>query len=261
MKTHGAFVILILLFPACSEKKDKALPLLEVSAQDWAIFEGNIVSDQGEIIEVELSLKESSPGLPSFYRFNGIVVTDHYTAGGTSDGEYEVTQLGNGLFGIRLLNVKTGQPFSANAFFKRNIPRLRTLPVKPYDYRTSDFYFITNGDGRLILADDDFNRISTDDRYTVFKRSSLFTVEGYVTLEPDSSLEFFERNTFEDWHVAHLGLYSDVRKNYTDLAKEPWEGIYVRALAYSVSDTTDGREHHGNLVVKKLIAMGDSQYP
>ena len=82
-----------------------------------------------------------------------------------------------------------------------------------------------------------------------------------MQLHVTSSLEFFERNTFEDWHVAQLGLYEDVRKNYTGLAKEPWEGIYVRALAYSVSDTTDSPEHQGNLVVKRLIAMGDSQYP
>ena len=79
----------------------------------------------------------------------------------------------------------------------------------------------------------------------------------YVT----SSLEFFERNTFEDWRVAHLGVYEDVRKNYTGLAKEPWEGIYVRALAYSVSDTASTPERRGNLVVKRLIAMGENRYP
>jgi hypothetical protein len=153
--------------------------------------------------------------------------------------------------------VKTGQPFSGDAFFKRNIPRLRKVPAKPYDYHSTDFYFVTNGDGRLSLTDEDYNRISEDDRYTVFKRSPLFTVEGYITLEPDSSLEFFERNTFEDWHVSPLGEYEALRENYVKLAREPWEGIYVRALAYSVSDTTDNPGQHANLVVKALVAMGD----
>jgi hypothetical protein len=258
MKTYCAFAIVLFLSSACVEKENISLPLLEASNQEWATFEGKIFSDQGEIMEVELSLKESSPGVPSRYRFNGIVATEEYTSGGQCEGEYEVTSLGNGLFGIRLLQVKTGRPFSNDAFLKRNIPRLRKVPAKPYDYRSSDLYFVTKGDGRLALANEDFNRLSKDDRYTVFKRSPLFTVEGYVTIEPDSSLEFFERNTFEDWHVSRLGIYDSLRQNYVKLASEPWEGIYVRALAYSVSDTADTSGQRANLVVKTLIAMGDS---
>lgn len=261
MKMLCVFTAIFFLAFGCAEKKSASLPLLEGSDQHWATFEGKIISDQGEIIEVELSLRESSPGLASRYQFNGIVVTDQYTSGGTNEGEYTVTPLENGLFGIRLLDVQTGRPFSSEVFFKRNIHRLRNVPARPYDYHSTDFHFITSGDGRLTLTDKNFNPISHDDRYTVFKRSPLFTVEGYVTLEPDSSLEFFERNTFEDWHVSRLGLHDDVRKNYTSLAREPWEGIYVRALAYSISDTTDSPRQHGQLVVKTLIAMGDNRCP
>lgn len=257
MKTYLALSLFCFCSFSCANRASESLPLADSPGQQWTIFEGKIISDEGENIEVELSLRESSPGLPSQYLINGLVVTDTYTGGWQSGGQYEVERLEDNLFGITLLGVKTGHPVSSDRFFTRNIDRMRNLPLKSNNYTSADFYFITNGDGQLTLTDGNFKPVANDNRYTIVRRSNLFTVEGYVTVEPDSSLEFFERNTFEKWHVADLGMYDLVKDTYADLAKEPWEGIYIRALAYSVADTADDSGMRNNLVMKKLITMGD----
>ncbi|MEJ1237252.1 hypothetical protein WBG78_03925 [Chryseolinea sp. T2] len=256
MKNYHALTILLLLSISCSEKREaSSLVLLETKDQPWTTFEGNMRSPEGEIMEVELSLQEASPGVNSHYRLKSMIVTDKYAWNTGSEGEYEVTPLGDNLFGITLLEAKTGRRISSNAFFKRNIDRMRNVPSVAPPMSTEDFYFITKGDGRLTLADDDFYRIAADDQFTLHKRSDLFTVEGYVTVEPDCKMEFFERNTFEKWHVSKLGLYNAIEENYVGLASEPWEGIYIRALAYSVPDSTDESGESHNLVMKKVIAM------
>lgn len=243
-----------LFLSGCQTRHNEFLPLVDSPNNEWTTFEGKILSPQDEVIDVELSLKESSPGVPSFYRLNGIVITDQFGTIVQSQGQYQAMSLGDGSFAIRLLGAKTGYPVSSDAFFKRNIDRLRLAPSKPNEYHAADFCFVTTGDGRLALADEDFNRQSDDDRYTLFRRSGLFTVEGYLSLESDSSLSFFERNTFENWHVARLGMFAALQQKYVALATEPWEGIYIRALAYSVSDSAVSAPR-GALVVKKVVAM------
>jgi len=258
MKTRDILPILLLTF-GCAQKQETSLPLIDPPGQQWATFEGNIIAEDGDTIEVELALKESSPGITSAYRLNGIVVTQHYTSGWQSGGQYEVVALDSGHFGIHILGSKSGHVASSGAFFTRNIDRMRKVPSKPNDYALSDFYFVTSGDGQLAQSDEDFNLPENGEFQVIHKRSRLFTIEGYVTVEPDSSMKFFERNTFENWQVAHLGMYEAVKEQYKNLAREPWEGIYVRALAYSVSDSTDEVSQRGALVVKKLIVMGDNQ--
>jgi hypothetical protein len=257
MKTRY-FLVTLFVALGCSTRHDATLPLIDPPGQQWATFEGSIVSDEQEVIEVELRLRESSTGLPSDYRLNGIVVTDNYTSGWTSAGLYEAVPLDSGRFGIHIMGLKSGHEASSDAFFTRNIDRMRNVPSKPNNYLSADFYFTTTGDGRLTQSDDHFHVAINGTRSTIYKRSNLFTIEGYVTVEPDSAMKFFERNTFENWQVAHLGVYGVLKEKYKHLASEPWEGIYVRALAYSVTDSTNEASQHGALVVKKLIAMGES---
>jgi len=256
MNIYSVFLVLALLLPGCTEKKDASLALIDVKNQQWTTFEGKIPSPDGDIMEVELSLLEASPGVPSFYRLNSVLINNRHAWVAASEGQYEVTALGNNEFGITLLEVATGHPISTGAYFKRNIDRMRKVPSVRPPLNKTDFYFTTTGDGILVNSDDHFIRISNDERFSIHKRSDLFTVEGYVTVNPDCKMEFFERNTLEDWQVAQLGAYGTIEERYNYLASEPWEGIYIRALAYSIPDTTDASGRASSLVVKKLIAMG-----
>jgi hypothetical protein len=103
-------------------------------------------------------------------------------------------------------------------------------------------------------CDNNFTPLTTDRRYTLHKRSRLFTVEGYFTLEPDT-VKFFERNTREDWSVTDLGEYHELIASYKDLAKGKYEGIYLKALAYSVLDTTSITGKNA-LVIKQIKSIG-----
>lgn len=111
------------------------------------------------------------------------------------------------------------------------------------------------GNDQLVLTDSDFDPLVTDARYTLYKRSELFTAEGYVTIETDSLTTFFERNTSGNWHVAHLGVYDQVKDKYQQLATTSLEGIYLRALIYSVNDTNASGEPTKKLVVKRIVEM------
>jgi len=259
MKTFCFLLAALLSSFGCSEKRDATLPLVESRGQEWAIFEGKVRLPDGEVLDVELSLKEGSPGVESAYKLNGLLVSNQRTSIVQGKGLYEASQLNNGMFGIRLMGAATGHLVSSGAFLTSNIDRLRKAPFMSNDYESLDFYFATSGDGRLAATDENYNRIATDDSFTLFRRSDLFTIEGYITLGPDCSLEFFERNTFKNWQVARLGVYRDLENNYVDLATETWEGIYTRAVAYSVSDASDSSRQRTNLVVKKLIVMGESR--
>ncbi|MGC3944620.1 MAG: hypothetical protein QM762_08885 [Chryseolinea sp.] len=259
MKNYSALVMLALASMGCAEKHETSLALLDSKNQQWTTFEGKMLSPDGDVMEVELSLQEASPGVPSSYRLKSMMITNTHSWVDGSEGKYEVTPLGHSQFGITLLEATTAHHIQTGAFFKRNIDRMRKVPSAPPPLNTTDFYFITKGDGLLASTNDDFNRISGDERYTLHQRSELFTVEGYVTIDPDCTMEFFERNTYENWNVAQLGLYTAIEEKYVGLSTEPWEGIYVRALAYSVTDSMDTTGLRSNLVVKKLIAMGDGQ--
>ena len=83
----------------------------------------------------------------------------------------------------------------------------------------------------------------------------MFTVEGYFTVEQDS-VDFFERNTGEYWKVADLGEFNELVVAYNKLAKEKYEGVYLRGLAYSVRDITSvtGKDA---LVIKRIKSLGN----
>jgi hypothetical protein len=82
-----------------------------------------------------------------------------------------------------------------------------------------------------------------------------FFVEGYVTCT-DSVTEFFERNTRKNWKVASLGDIDSLKIKYIELATEESEGIYLKALAYSISDTTS--ESDKSLVIKRVLRVEKS---
>src|SRR5690606_21440804 len=94
----------------------------------------------------------------------------------------------------------------------------------------------------LVLLDGNSNPVSDDDRYTLKKRSLLFTVEGFITMDPNAT-DLFEINTRENWNVVKAGNYGEVLRKYQELATEKHEGIYLKGIAFYVEDTdTTGAE-------------------
>jgi hypothetical protein len=113
-----------------------------------------------------------------------------------------------------------------------------------------EMFFITRGHDELIPCDNEYKPLTTDWRYTLHRRSNLFTVEGYVTFDSDSA-EFYERNVMERWRLADLEEFQELKEKYRQTAKEKYEGIYLKALAYSVADTIPDSERR--LLVIKWI--------
>ena len=59
-----------------------------------------------------------------------------------------------------------------------------------------------------------------------------------------------------NWKVAPLGRIDSVKMKYVELATEANEGIYLKASAYSVSDTTT--ESNKSLVIKRILRIEKS---
>lgn len=260
MKQLSIAVISMLLL-ACSQKEaHESFPILQVSDSEWATYEGTIITSQGELFDVELSLKEASVGVESYYRLDAILRDEEFVSIIQTEGKYIVTPgLPNHSFGIHLRATQTGRKISGTTYFTRNIPKVRDKITKPNSVESVDLHFSTTGNNQLVLTDDNFTPVASDARYTIYKRSRLFTVEGYVTIQPNDSSEFFERNTLENWNIVPLGEYNRVKRDYSKIATEPNEGIYLRALAYAISDTSSiSGQRDDRLVLKQVIKIGAS---
>ena len=57
------------------------------------------------------------------------------------------------------------------------------------------------------------------------------------------------------WPVAPLGYYDEAVRRYGMLAKEKFEGVYVKALSYTVSHTDKNGKEWDALVFKKILEM------
>ena len=236
-------LLVIFLLYACTaneKKRHDPFPVLTVSDDEWATYEGRWLTNDA-IISFELSLKSGSFGIDSYYKLSESIDSDTKSSGTTSYGLYSTyTGFANKELGICLHELST---YTEGTY----------LRFKKSDDSLEEMFFITRGNDELLPCDDGFKPITSDRRYTLHKRSTLFTVEGYITFEQDSAV-FYERNTSEHWKVADLGEFDKLRVQYKQLAKEKYEGIYVRALAYSVCDTTS---RSGNsLVIKRIKNLG-----
>jgi hypothetical protein len=221
------------------KEKQKPFPALTISGNDeWATYEGKWLT-KGGVIRFELSLKSGSFGYDSYYKLRESFVADSSASGAPSQGLY-----------------------SSYYGFPNNEYRICLHDVNTYDkggylrYDGKDeMFFMTRGNDELLPCDNNFNPLTLDRRYTLHRRSNIFTVEGYFTMEQDS-IEFFERNTGEYWKITDLGEFNELTVGYKKLAKEKYEDIYLKALAYSVRDTTSmiGKDA---LVVKRIISLGN----
>lgn len=211
---------------------------------EWATYEGRWMSQDG-VVNLELSLQVGSYGYDSNYKLNESFISSALASGGPSSGKYSTKY-----------DTKTKQLYITI----KNLNKLSRGGFLHYENKldgqsTEEMYFITRGENELIPCDNNFKPLTEDKRYTLHKRSKLFTVEGYITFEEDSAT-FFERNTFEYWKVAQLGEFSDLKDSYQRLAKEKDEGIYVRGLAYSIKDE-EVSEKTDFLVIKRAASIGN----
>ena len=102
------------------------------------------------------------------------------------------------------------------------------------------------------MLDEQFREVTPG--YSLYRRSDLFTVEGYFTLY-DSTAEYFERNTGKQWAVARFACYPDVVKKYGELASEKFEGVYLKALSYTVRQPGPSGDEIDALVFKRILRM------
>lgn len=241
MKT---LTLLSLVLVACSapEKEEQvSFPVLYIADDEWVNYEGRWLT-KGGILRLELSLNAGAYGFDSYYKLHESFESDSLARGTTSHGQYSTYYEANTKQFKICLHDLSEYPHNTHWRYKR-------------PNSSEEMFFTTRGNDELLPCDENYDPITTDKRYTLHKRSKLFTVEGYFTIEQDS-LEFFERNTFERWSVADLGEIDSLKSGYKQLAKEKFEGVYLKALAYSVLDTASSKRET-TLVVKRIFNMGN----
>jgi len=203
---------------------------------------------------------QAAVGVDSYFELHKTLITKAVAYGPASRGKYSVSYgLPNHEQGItiidppiRLKGVLTidNTTKSGSELFKKQMKEFEEMQEL---LATPEIYFKTDGNEKLIQTNRSFD--AKGSKFVLYKRSSLFTVEGYITCE-DSVTEFFERNTMKKWKVASLCAIDSVKIKYIELATEPSEGIYLKALAYSIADATS--ESNGLLVIKRLLRMEKS---
>jgi hypothetical protein len=245
MKADVIILAVSALLLSCMPREKQAsdpFPVLDVYDADWAIFEGRWVADDG-ILHMELSLQITAFGEAN-YKLRESFESKTFASGTTSQGRYSrYYGLPDNETGIRLHDLSE---YNKGVHWR--------IKASPYLNTSDDMYFVTRGNNELIPCDDLFKPATTNSRHTLHKRSKLFTVEGYITFESDSA-QFYERNTMEYWVVRGLGEFNELKRKYEFLATERYEGVYLRALAYTVVNPEVGSKKEA-LVIKRIMSMG-----
>jgi hypothetical protein len=245
------FAVFVLPLFSCSKpfkNGNESFPDYKTAEEDWITYEGVLPSGDREQVVATLQLMPGSPGMDAHFKLNETPLPGKgipHIVFVKSEGNYSVL-LGSGV--QHVIHI-TRRRFTGSLTIGK--------PARPSDQVAEDLYFKGDND-RLVLVDDDFEPIAPG--YSLLRRSDLFTVEGYVTVYPDTSAEFFERNTQKNWHVAQLACYDETVAKYHLLAKEKFEGIYVKALSYSVPQSDGRGENFEALVFKRILAI-DSLAP
>ncbi len=256
------WLIFLIVCMSCSSKEETPQQSVAVEApeqEEWIVYEGVVRSEAGNDIKIQLSLLQNSVGMESEYKTEEELIVSKYEGLLTHRwGKYSILY-GSGSNVLITLNESIGKSLGGEPgkgyALSPQAPEAEILEKGKIGRLT--FKSGRNSD-ELILVDEDSNPVAEDGRYTLKKRSILFTVEGFVTFEPNST-DFFEFNTRDDWNVAKAGSYGEVQEKYTELATEKHEGIYLKAIAFYVEDVDSTGVNVRNLVIKKVIAMKPHQ--
>lgn len=257
MKKYLLFLVFLM---ACAEKEENTEQAisteLDIPEQEhWVVYEGVVRSDAGNDVKLELSLLQGVVGVESTYK------TEEEYIG--ADDE-------------RLLTMSTGKYtllFGSNDEMLISIPKnsgmtLGWMPQGGYGMNPTPpsaaalgaatisklAFKAARNSNELVMVGDDSAPVAEDNRYTLKKRSILFTAEGFVTIEPHTT-DFFEINTRQNWTMALAGAYGELEAKYFKLATEKHEGIYLKAIAYYIDDTDSTGVEIKKLVVKRIVEM------
>ncbi|MCW5911568.1 MAG: hypothetical protein KIT62_10860 [Cyclobacteriaceae bacterium] len=237
------YIFLFLFLAACSAYQKTEEPFLIVTTgnEEWVHYEGQWLSGDGKVY-LELSLKTGVPGSDAEYMLYESFSTERLSAGTSTRSTYSTfhNRASGNAFGLVLYNLT---PSGIKSFFRYR--KSEDLP--------EEMFFITRGQDELIPCNNEFEPLTTDSRYTLHRRSDLITVEGYVTFD-SGSVDFFERNTRKRYKVADLAEFYSLQTGYKKWAKVEYEGVYVKALAYTIADST--ATDNKALVIKRLILLG-----
>jgi hypothetical protein len=243
MKNSLLLIALVVALQACTKPHPRATTAFPTElnpAKDWVTYEGITHVENGDSVFTVLSLQTVAPGLDSRYRMVESLYHPEYTLMSSSSGAYRVLSGGTGNYIIQLIDKKPVQKFWKGT---KDL-RFKGLP--------GDLFFRNEGQHRLLLVDENFE--ASDPKCSLHRRSDLFTVEGYLTVYPDTA-EFYEKNTQKKWAVARFGYYYDAVKNYHLLAKQRHEGIYLKALSYSTPESDPDGNEIDALVFKRILQM------
>lgn len=242
--------LMLLLFCCQTENKDAAVfPEVYEGEPDWIVYEGIVPLESGEEINVELSIRPGSPGYDADYKLDEWNPTyNTYIMGRHSSNKYTTLMSANPDEVIIQLHESR---INRELFFGDTTPaQLKKLRASAD--RTTELYFKTKGN-ELILVDRNFKEVDAQ-KYSLIRRSKTFTVEGYITFVNDTS-DFFEMNTRETWQLNDRGMFNMAKATYKKLAKEKFEGIYLKGIGYSVDHTSASGENTDALVLRKIYEM------
>ena len=243
------FLLAVAVFSCSGPQPDsEPYPNYLIEEEDWIVYEGTLPSSYGPDVHVELSLFPVTPGLDSRYNmiesYPNTVSPKEYGGWIRSVGRYIVLSSPDG----QIIHI-TDRNFIRSVSMRGDFP----MP----EFGTENLYLKSDGEHRLIFIDESLKEQSR--KYLLTRRSSpLFTVEGYFSVYNDTT-DFFEKNTRKQWSVAQLGEYDEAVKNYNYLAKEKFEGVYLKALAYAVRHPTREGEEIDALVFKKILQMDSTE--
>jgi hypothetical protein len=238
-------ILLAVAALSCSESQPATDPYPNylIKDEDWIVYEGTLPTTQGPDVHVELSLFPGAPGLESRYRILEYPNDESqrvYAGWIGNRGKYMLLSSPEGL----IIHIP-------DRSFVTGIKKKGDFPIP--EIGKQDLYLKIDGEHKLIFLDENLKELAGN--YHLIRRTSpLFTVEGYFSVYSDTT-DFYERNTTKEWAVAELAAYSEAVKNYDLLSREKFEGVYLKALAYTVSHADQNGEEIDVLVFKKILQM------
>ena len=241
---HLVVFICMAVLLSCSRTRvsDESFPDYLSVDEDWITYEGTLPCENGVDAHIELSVKPGAPGMKSHYSMHettsGKYAGSNFVMGRTSQGTYSVLESAD----ARIMAITDKNTYNG---------LIKGRPVIEGNLVQDDLYLKISGDHELRLLDDNLQHVS--EKYTLIRRTSpLFTVEGYFTAYDDTT-DFFERNTLKTWSVAQLGEYDLALKKYNYVSKEKFEGVYLKALSYTVRGVDKSGNEMDALVFKRLL--------
>jgi len=223
-----------------------------IASSEWVVYDGEVPLDESRTLAIVLSLKQGTNVSEGEYQLTEFEKKENMQAElGKSKGTYAASfDTDTQAWIIRL----------QGAALENGVKRIyRPNPgtIREEIFRTRDLTLKKEDDDRLMVLDADEEPVSTEPGFNLIKRTSgLFTAEGYFVYKGNTA-EFYEMNTHEKWTVSKRGAFYEAANQYHQLAKEKFESLYLKAVAFSIhSDAKKGNNRM--LVFKRIIQTSSS---